>query len=119
MKESNKQEKKVQTTTQGNLVEEKLTDKEKLKAEITRVKASLSNLAETVEKCEKIKAQKRLVLSEDGSVTKKSPEEVFTFAVSGDIVIAIMNIIDNFLGRTKTQLLEDQNKIIDKLNEYL
>jgi len=94
-----------------------LNDKEALKQEILRTKAQLTNVASLIENCNRMKTEKKLVISEDP--TNKKEEDVYTFSIRGDVVLRVLGIIDDFIEITKSRLLEQQNKLIDEMNKYL
>ena len=94
-----------------------LSDKEALKQEILRTKAQLTNVASLIENCNRMKTEKKLVISEDP--TNKKEEDVYTFSIRGDVVLRVLGIIDDFIEITKSRLLEQQNKLIDEMNKYL
>lgn len=92
--------------------------KEKVKAEVIKTKAQLSNIAALVNNCNKIKTAKRLMLSED-ITNKKQKEPPFSFVLTGDIVVKIMQVVDIFIDDMKSKVLTQQNELIDEMNKYL
>ena len=94
-----------------------LSDKKILKQEIIRTKAQLTNVATLIENCNRMKAEKKLVISEDP--VNKKPEDVYTFSIKGDVVLRVLGIVDGFIEITKSRLLEQQDKLIDEMNKYL
>jgi len=91
--------------------------KETLKADVIKTKAQLNNIASLVNNCNKIKSAKRLLLSED--TTQKQEGEPFSFVLTGDIVVKIMQVVDIFIDEMKIKALTQQDKLIGELGKYL
>lgn len=92
-------------------------DKDTLKKRITETKAQLNNLAALVMNCARIKEEKRVVIAEEP--TDKDPDNIFRFAITGDIVVRIMQVVDEFIDGMKSRALTQQDKLIDEMNKYL
>ena len=105
-------------TTNSSSEEKSISEKkQELKNKIAQAKAQLNNLAVLIEKCEGIKQQRKLIISEDD--TNKKPEEVFKFALTGSIVLDIMSRVDDFISEMKNRTIAYQDQLIDELNELI
>jgi len=108
------------TSTQSSESKTATSDEEKrkeLKNKIAQAKTQLSNLATLIKNCEKIKQERKLIISEDD--TNKKPEEVFKFALTGNIVLDIMQRVDDFISEMKNRTIAYQDELIDQLNELI
>jgi len=94
-----------------------LGEKETLKQDILKTKAQLNSLASLIENCNRMRTEKKLVISEDP--TNKKQEDVYNFAIRGDVVLRVLAIVDDFIEITKSRLLEQQDKLIGEMNKYL
>lgn len=88
-----------------------------LKQKIAELKNAMVNLNTLTENCQKIKQQKRVIISEDAP--DKDQSQVFKFALTGGIVLDIMAVVERFISEMKDKTLQQQDQLLEELSALL